>query len=127
MVKKILFLLILGVVFCFTPISAASLYCSGLKSTLKIIGEVVRILKILVPSVIIVIGIFDLFKAITASKDDAVMKAVKSIILRLASGVLIFFLPTLIVFVFDLVDGFSPYENDYKECVTCVLNVKNCE
>ncbi len=101
-------------------------YCNGLKGVLRIIGEVINVIKIVVPLVIIVLASVDLFKAITAGKEDSVFSAVKRIASRIVIGVLIFFIPSILEFGFTLVDEWTNYELGYQECVSCVLNVSEC-
>ncbi len=126
--KEIYLTIILGAIFFAVPVSAVNLFCTGLKSTFKIVGEIVRLVKIIVPIVLIVIGIMDLFKAITGGKDDNLKKSLISLMTRVIAGVIIFFVPAIIEFVFSLIDNWvNNYENSYKECITCVLNVSECE
>lgn len=126
--KKILLFLIISVIL-FTPtVYAANPYCTGLKSTFKFIGEIVRLAKIIIPLVIIAFGMMDLFKAVVGSKDGEITKSLKALVFRLVAGVCVFFLPTIVEFVFSWVDGWTnDYENSYQECATCILNVRNCD
>ena len=106
--------------------SYTSSYCNGLKSTLRIVGEIVNVIKIVVPIIIIGLASFDLFKIITSGKDDSMSKALKTIITRVIVGILIFFIPSILEFGFTLVDEWTNYELGYQECVSCVLNVSEC-
>ena len=101
-------------------------YCTGLRSTFIMIGHIVRIAKILVPILIIGFGMIDLFKAVVGSKDDNIKKSAKSLVMRLIAGVCIFFLPSLVDFVFSLVDGWSNYQTNYQECFKCIWDVGSC-
>ena len=127
--KKILLFLILIAIFFINPVLAdkyTKSYCTGLKSTLRIVGEVVNVIKIIVPLIIIGLACSDLFKTLTSGKDDSLSKSLKSIITRIILGVLVFFIPTILEFGFSLVDEWTGYETSYRECVSCVLNVKSC-
>ena len=127
--KRILLGIILISIFFVNPVFADNYtksYCTGLKSSLRIVGEVVNVIRIAVPLVIIGLACFDLFKAVTAGKDDNIMKSAKSIVTRLILGVLIFFVPAILDFGFSLIDEWTDYETSYKECVSCVLNVSEC-
>ena len=85
------------------------------------------IFKIAIPLIIIVIGMFDLGKAVVAAKDDEIKKATKSLAMRAISGVIIFFVPTLVGFIFTLVDGFSgDVSADYEVCKTCIVSPTKC-
>ncbi len=127
--KQIFILLILLIIFYTNPVLADNYtksYCTGLKSTLRIVGEIINVIRIVVPLIIIGLAFADLFKTVTAGKDDYIFKSIKSIATRLILGVLIFFIPAILEFGFSLVDEWTDYETNYHECVTCVLNVKEC-
>ena len=127
--KQIFILLILSVIFFANPVLADNYtksYCTGLRGTLRIVGEVVNVIRVIVPLVIIVLAFVDLFKAVTAGKDVNVFKSLKSIVTRLIIGVLIFFIPAILEFGFSLIDEWTDYETSYQECVSCILNVKEC-
>ncbi len=128
MQKKVIGILIFfGAMFWGCSVSAADVnYCTGLEPTFIVIGHIVRIAKILVPILIIGFGMIDLFKAIVGSKDDEIKKAAKSLIMRLIAGVCIFFLPSIVDFVFSLVDGWSNYQTNYQECFKCIWDVGSC-
>jgi len=98
--------------------------CSGdLQSIWKLIGQILFIFKIAVPLLIIIFGAIDLGKAVVASKDDEIKKAAKSLMFRALAGIFIFFIPTLVGFIFTLVDGWSTeYEGEYKVCAACISN-----
>ncbi len=129
MKKKLYMILLIILVTFYSPVVlAANPYCTVFKSTLQIVGYIVFIIRILVPLVIIGMGAIDLFKVVTAGKDGELPKAIKSIIMRLLSGIIIFYVPIIIEFAFSLVDDWvNGYENSYEECFTCVLNVTECK
>ena len=99
-------------------------YCYGLSSTFIFIGHIVRIAKIFIPIIIIGFGMIDLFKAIVGSKEDTLMKAVKSLVFRCIAGVCIFFLPALISLIFSWVDAWN--ESEFWGCFNCIWDVGSC-
>ena len=101
--------------------------CTRLKSPLKFIGYILLIVKIIIPLILIIFGIIDLFKAVTGGKDGEITKSLKTFIFRLIAGVAIFFIPTIISFVFSLVDGFDSVESEFNVCQKCILNVSECK
>ena len=101
--------------------------CSKLKSPLKFIGYILLIVKIIIPLLLIVFGIIDLFKAVTGGKDGEITKSLKTFVFRLIAGVAIFFIPTIISFIFSLVDGFDSVESEFNICQKCILNVSQCK
>ena len=127
--KQLLIFIILCCIFIANPVLADNYtksYCAGLKGTLRIIGEAINIIKLVVPLLIIGLACFDLFKAVTAGKDDQIFKSVKTIATRVVLGVLIFFIPSILDFGFALLDEWTDYETNYHECASCILNVKEC-
>jgi len=127
MKRKISYLLLLfcGLVIAM-PVHAAD-YCKGLNSTFVFIGHIVRLVKIVLPIVIIGFGIVDFFRAVIGSKDDEIKKSIRSLIFRAIAGVCIFFLPAVISLVFSFVDDWkNDYENDYNDCFKCIWDVGSC-
>ena len=69
----------------------------------------------------------DFGKAVVASKDDEIKKALKSLLFRILAGLVILFIPTIINFAFSLVEDFSNIEGDYKVCVNCLTGSSSCK
>ncbi len=102
-----------------------ALFCNdgNVARTLKFIGLVFFIAKILVPAIIIVVGIVDLIKVITSGKEEDMKKHAKNIGMRVVIGVLIFLLPSIIDAVYDVASdivsngGTSAFDN----CEACLM------
>lgn len=106
---------------------AAVNFCTKTSSVWKLVGNVLTIFKIVIPILLIIFGMMDLGKAVVAAKDDEIKKAVKSLAMRAISGVIIFFIPVLVGFIFTLVDGFSgDVATDYEVCKTCIVSPSSC-
>ncbi len=108
-------------------------FCSGtVLGAFTTIGWIIFFLKIVIPIIIIVFGVIDLGKAIIASKDDEIKKSIKSLVFRAIAGIIIFFIPTILNFVIQLVDNNSEtslnangdFKNDgsFLDCTYCLLN-----
>ncbi len=100
--------------------------------TLKFVGLLVNIVKIIVPAIIIIMGIINLFNIITSGNDVAdAKKYAKNIATRVLIGVLIFLIPGLINFVYDEVMKITGISNSGKDklsnCVNCILDVDSCD
>lgn len=102
-------------------------YCTKLKAPLEFIGNIVLIFKIFIPIILIFLGAMDLFKAVTAGKDDELKKSLRIFALRCVAGIAIFFLPTIISFVFSLVSSWASLKGDFNQCQKYVLNVRNSD
>ena len=110
-------------------LGAVSDFCAQMAGPLKFVGIVLWIFKIAIPVIIVIMGIMDLGKAVTASKDDEIKKAMKQLMIRLISGVLIFFIPTIIMFVFRVITEFNDIESEtgFNVCEACILRPTSSE
>ena len=89
----------------------------GMRQAMIILGYVIDIIKIVVPLLIMVLGMLDFGKAIVSNDEKAINKAAASLGRRLLAGILIFFLPGLIMSLLDVV-GLDLGE--YETCYNCV-------
>lgn len=106
-------------------IMAAPHICSDLKEIWQVLGWVLWVFKIVIPILIIIFGMIDLGKAVVASKDDEIKKAVKSLAMRAIAGVIIFFIPTLVGAIFGILDGFDR-NGEYHVCEVCITHPSDC-
>lgn len=97
---------------------------SGVKKALKFIGNLLLIAKILVPIILIVMGSIDFSKAVMSSNPDALQKSIKMFITRILAGVAIFFLPTVVRFLFQ---GIMKNASHYQNCSTCIFTPSECD
>lgn len=104
-------------------------FCTGVKPVLQVAGWVLLIFKIIIPLIIVALGAFDLGKAVTSGKDEDIKKNAKSLGMRVFAGVLIFLAPSIILWVFGLISGFSDAKDeiDFPTCETCLLAPYNCK
>ena len=98
-------------------------FCTGSRlGVFTTIGWVFWFAKILIPIVLIVLGSIDVGKAVIASKDDEIKKSAKTLVIRVIAGIIIFFIPTLLNLVVDLINGGDIYNGeDFGTCTHCVL------
>lgn len=94
---------------------------NNIMGLIKLLGIFFKIFLIIIPFVIIVFGIFDLYKAVVNQGDKSLYKSIVKLVYRVIAGLLIFFLPSLIFLVFKTV-GYE--KNDY---VNCFLDVSTCK
>ncbi len=104
-------------------------FCTNAKDVLSFVGWILTIFKIAIPLLIIAYGMFDFGKAVVASKDDEIKKSAKSLGMRAVSGVVIFFIPSIILWLFSLAPGYSDANGsaDFEVCKTCILYPYNCD
>ncbi len=105
-------------------------FCSEASGILQVVGWVLTIFKIAIPLLIIAFGIFDFGKAVTAAKDDEIKKSAKSLMWRAIAGIIIFFIPSIILWVFGAISEYSSARDDsninFNTCKNCVLTPWNC-
>lgn len=102
-------------------IDLAFCHQDGVKKVLRFFGTLLLIAKILVPILLIVFGIVDYAKATIASASDAISKATKNLVSRIAAAVIIFILPTIINFVFSAI---VKNNANYNQCRACIFERK---
>ena len=73
-------------------------FCTSAKDILIFVGWALTIFKVAIPFIIIAYGIMDLGKAVTAAKR---------LLFRAIAGVCIFFVPTIILWLFGTVNSFN--------------------
>ena len=100
----------------------------GIQNAVRIIGYVVAIIKWVAPLIIIVLGMVDFGKAAISDDEKALSKATGALLRRIIAGVVIFFIPTLIIAVLNFVEitGGLENSNNFKACTECVLDVSKC-
>lgn len=98
----------------------------NLKVPLKYIGWLLSAVKLIIPIIIIALGVMDFMKAVASQKQEELSKAIKTVLLRVIAGIIIFLVPAIINFLFTLVDDWTKYETAYSECTKCLSNPGKC-
>ena len=97
-------------------------FCANSANIWQLVGYVLLVFKIVIPILLIIWGMLDLGKAVIASKDDEIKKATKSLDFRDISGIVIFFLPTLVGVIMGFVSNFSEVQDDWRVCRQCITD-----
>ena len=104
--------------------------CSEAKEILRFVGYILTIVKLAIPLLIIAFGIFDLGKAVTSGKDDETKKAAKTLMWRAIAGVFIFFIPSIVIWLFGTIASYNEAaktdNNGFQTCSDCILTPWNC-
>lgn len=80
--------------------------CDTLMPIIRLIRDgLIPIIQIGIPIVLILLGMFDLGKAVVASKEDEIKAAQKLLIKRVVYAVAVFFVVFLVTAVFNIVAG----------------------
>ena len=104
-------------------------FCYKTASIWQFVGQLLFILKILIPIAIIILGSIDLGKAVVSSDDKAIKAATSKLLKRLVAGICIFFIPVIIKVVFSMIGTISDeVKNDYLNCINCITDpYNNCD
>ncbi len=101
-------------------------FCSDTVSMWKFIGEIIYIIRIVIPVIIILLGTLDLGKAVMAGEDKKIKEAQKTFIKRIIYGVAIFFIFTIVEVIFGLL-GVETEKGDSKICWDCATKPHSAE
>jgi len=90
----------------------------------KVVSIAYTIIQIAVPVILVVMGSLDLFKGLSAQKEDEIKKGQQMFVKRLIAAALIFFVFVIVKVVVSFVaDGDSVA---IMECAECFIN-NNCD
>jgi fumarate reductase subunit D len=95
-------------------------------ASFRLVGIFVTIIKIIAPIIIIIMGMFEMSKAVIEGKDDSIKKQAISFLRRAIACVLIFFVPTIILGLFDFIDGWDNVKGGFNTCMKCLLGDSSC-
>ena len=102
-------------------------FCDKASDVLGFIGWILTVFKVAIPLLIIGYGMFDLGKAVVGSKDDDSKVASKRLMYRAIAGVLIFFVPTVVMWLFGTINGYKDMPvDDFEKCQDCILYPWDC-
>ena len=96
-------------------------FCSDTKELLTFVGWIITIFKIAIPLIIIIFGMMDFGKAVVSEKDEDVKKQAVKLLRRAIAGIIIFFIPTLVIWIFETVNDYSSEAQDFNTCKECLL------
>ena len=86
---------------------------------------IVTIFKIAIPIILIILGMLDLGKAVTSNDEKQMKEAQKTLVKRLIYAVLIFFITSIVQFVFQaLVPDSDKAKNNTNaaSCISCFIS-----
>lgn len=134
MKKKILLLVILTMIIMYTP-SVLAVNIEGCASVMpdvmidsKIVNAVhtiILVIQIVVPVVLVIFGMLDLFKGVTAGKEDEIKKGQQMFIKRLVSAALVFFVIVIVKLLISFAAGSD--NESIMSCANCFLNGANSD
>ncbi len=101
-------------------------FCTDTAEVWQLVGRILFVFKIVIPILLMIFGMLDLGKAVVGAKDDEIKKALKQLMFRAIAAVVVFLIPTLIAFIFTIVDSFTEVKNDYNVCAECISSPSKC-
>lgn len=131
--KKVLFVLLLGLLL--IPLidveaKTAMVDCGNITNIPKKFPQLtsmfVSIIQIAVPVVLVIFGMLDLFKGITAQKEEEIKKGQQMLIKRLITAAIVFFVIVIVRFLISIVADSDTEVGNITECMDCFLSNK-CE
>ena len=87
----------------------------------------ITVIKILVPIIIILKVSTDLGKAVVASNGDQIKKVSATIPKRFIAALVIFLIPSVINYIFDVLVGFQDTASAFASCTTCMTVGSECD
>lgn len=97
-------------------------FCGETANIWQFLGWVLFVFKIVIPLLLILFGMIDLGKAVVSSDDKAIKSATTSLVKRAVAAVVIFFIPTIVAAIFNIVSGFGDVKEQYKVCANCIAH-----
>ena len=99
-------------------------FCADSATIWQFVGEIIYIIRIVIPVIIILLGTLDLGKAVMAGEDKKIKEAQKTFLMRLIYGIAIFFIFVIVEVIFGLL-GVETNEGDSKICWDCATKPHN--
>ena len=134
--KGIFYLIMLGVMM-YAP-SAMAMTCKFNGSNLEVtsgdktilidsqiphtVHMIIVILKIAIPILLVILGMLDLLKGVTAQKEEEIKKGQQIFVKRLIAAVIVFFVITIVQLVVSFAD--SNKNDNVMDCANCFINNK---
>lgn len=88
----------------------------------ELFGIILLLIKCIIPLLIIIFGTMDFFGIVIKNKDNK--KNINKFIRRIVVGIIIFFIPSIIIEIFDRI-GLD--KSEYSCMYECVLDISKCD
>ncbi|NMA50657.1 MAG: MBL fold metallo-hydrolase [Mollicutes bacterium] len=126
--NKLIFITILFGLFTLNVYSDSFVMChdNGIIKSLKIIAVIIYIIKVLIPSFLIVTGMKSLITSML-SNDNNLKDELKKFIKKVVIGVFIFFVPTMIYAFIETFEVHDKSKEMFTDCSLCLASVNYCD
>ncbi len=96
--------------------------CHDFAKILRFGGYLIFLVKVLLPIVLIFKASINLVSVVTAGKSDELKKQANKVMISVAAGMVIFFIPTIINVIFGFIADYNDnLTEDSKVCSACVF------
>lgn len=97
-----------------------------IQNVMRFVGYIIMFIKLFVPLIIIVQGVFIFYNGVKAGKEDELKKCVQTLGKRILVGIIIMLLPTIIDITLSTVKDWTDYQGEYETCTECLFHPNNC-
>jgi len=120
--KKMLFIYTMFISLISTSVFASECFVCGNTyfplGVSTLIRNIFNLIKLLVPVIIIIMGMIDLFKAVVASDEKKMSEAMPKLVRKLISGIMIFIILSIVQFVFkNVLNNNGLFTDSMMDCV----------
>lgn len=114
---KIIYLLLFITIFGIGNVNAADI-CNNeyLQPFINIVSTVVNLIKVGVPIILVVLGMIDMAKAVASQKDEKIKAGQKTLISRLVTGAVVFFIVVIVQLMVSIIES-ATGESEIMKCV----------
>ncbi len=102
-------------------IAAQSTFCQDTAVIWQFVGQILFVVKIVIPLIIILLGAIDLGKAVISNDEGEIKKSTTSLMKRFVAGIVIFFIPIIVSAVFSILSLFKEAKAEYDICKNCIV------
>ena len=88
----------------------------------KIVAFIYNAIRIAVPLLLIIVGMFEMAKAVTAGKEDEIKKAQGLLVKKAVAAVLVFLMMSIVQLVINVVAGDDPIKDNMWTCINNILH-----
>ena len=100
---------------------------NAVKQLLKWAGYLFMLARVVVPLIIIIVGMLDMFKAVTGNEEGLLKTQFLVLLVRIGLGIFVFFIPTIVRVVVDMYFEISDPTATNYECFDCFLSPTKCK
>lgn len=97
---------------------------AGTRRSLKIIGIIINIAKVVVPLLIILTQMVSMTNIVISGKDEDFKENFKIMVKKIIAGLVIFFIPGIIDYAVDNLAGYN--DSGFAQCSNCLLDTNHC-